>query len=59
MSMHYEVNSMIEGLSDPDSQVILNNHTAKTNTGKQIDHSAIAVRGNPLKEGTYLSPYSV
>ena len=57
--MQDEVNSMIEGLSDPDSQVILNNHTAKTNTGKQIDHSAIAVRGNPLKEGTYLSPYSV
>ena len=59
MSMQDEVNNMIEGLSDPDSQVILNNHTAKTNTGKQIDHSAIAVRGNPLKEGTYLSPYSV
>ena len=59
MSMQDEVNNMIEGLSDPDSQVILNNHTAKANTGKQIDHSAIAVRGNPLKEGTYLSPYSV
>jgi hypothetical protein len=50
---------MIEGLSDPDSQVILNNHTAKANSGKQIEQSAIAVRGNPLKEGTYLSPYSV
>ncbi len=59
MSMQDEVNNMIEGLSDPDSQVILNNHTAKTNTGKQVEYSAIAVRGNPLKEGTYLSPYSV
>ena len=59
MSMEDEVNSIIEGLSDPDSQVILNNHTAKANSGKQIEQSAIAVRGNPLKEGTYLSPYSV
>ena len=59
MSMQDEVNSIIEGLSDPDSQVILNNHTAKANSGKQIEQSAIAVRGNPLKEGTYLSPYSV
>ena len=59
MSMQDEVNNMIEGLSDPDSQVILNNHNTKTNSGKQVNHSAIAVRGNPLKEGTYLSPYSV
>ena len=50
---------MIEGLSDPDSQVILNNNASKANAGKQIEHSAIAIRGNPLKEGTYLSPYSV
>ena len=59
MSLQDEVNNMIEGLSDPDSQVILNNNASKANAGKQIEHSAIAIRGNPLKEGTYLSPYSV
>ena len=59
MSMADEVNNLMDGLSDPDNQVILNNHTASTNAGKQVEYSPIAVRGNPLKDGTYISPYSV
>ena len=59
MSMADEVNNIMDGLSDPDNQVILNNHTASTNAGKQVGYSPIAVRGNPLKDGTYISPYSV
>ena len=59
MSMEDEVKGILDGLSDPDSQVIMNNQTASTDSDNQIEHSAIAVRGNPLKEGTYLSPYSV
>ena len=59
MSMADEVNNIMDGLSDPDNQVILNNHTASTNAGKQVEYSPIAVRGNPLKDGTYISPYSV
>ena len=59
MSMADEVNTMVDGISDPNSQVVLNNQTSSTNAGNQIEYSAIAVKGNPLKEGTYLSPYSV
>ena len=59
MSMDDEISNTIEGLSDADSQVIVNNNTNKSNTGRQMEQSAIATRGNPLKEGTYLSPYSV
>ena len=59
MSMADEVNTMVDGISDPSSQVVLNNHTSSTNAGNQIEYSAIAVKGNPLKEGTYLSPYAV
>ena len=59
MSMDDEVNSTIDSLSDKDQQMILNTQTANTKTGNQMEQSAIATRGNPLKEGTYLSPYSV
>ena len=59
MSMADEVNTMVDGISDPSSQVVLNNQTSSTNAGNQIEYSAIAVKGNPLKEGTYLSPYAV
>ena len=59
MSMDDEVTSILEGLSDPDSQVILNNQSAQSNSDNQMEQSAIATRGNPLKEGTYISPYSV
>tara|TARA_S200000501_G_scaffold36969_1_gene30482 strand:- start:2735 stop:4657 length:1923 start_codon:yes stop_codon:yes gene_type:complete len=58
MSMADEVNNMIDGLTDPQNQVVMNN-TNNSSAGKQISYSAIAVRGNPLKEGTYVSPYSV
>ena len=59
MSMDDEVNSTVDSLSGKDQQTILNTQTANTKTDHQIEHSAIATRGNPLKEGTYLSPYSV
>ena len=59
MSMADEVNTMVDGISDPSSQVVLNNQTSSANAGNQIEYSAIAVKGNPLKEGTYLSPYAV
>jgi len=59
MSMEDEISSLIEGISDPSSQVVVNNKDASTDANNQIHHSPIAVRGNPLKEGTYLSPYSV
>ena len=58
MSMADEVNNMIDGLTDPQNQVVMNN-TNNSSAGKQIEYSAIAVRGKPLKEGTYVSPYSV
>ena len=41
------------------SEIIMNNQTANSKSDNQIEHSPIAVRGNPLKQGTYLSPYSV
>ena len=53
-----EVNNIIDGLTDPQNQVVMNNSN-NSSEGKQIAYSAIAVRGNPLKEGTYVSPYSV
>ena len=59
MSMDDEVNSIVEGLSNPENQIIMNNQTANSKSDNQIEHSPIAVRGNPLKQGTYLSPYSV
>ena len=58
MSMADEVNNIIDGLTDPQNQVVMNNSN-NSSAGKQIAYSAIAVRGNPLKEGTYVSPYSV
>ena len=59
MSMEDELNSIREGLADPNSQIIMNTQTAQQDSDNQIEYSAIAVRGNPLKEGTYVSPYSV
>ena len=59
MSMEDELNSIREGLADPNSQIIMNTQTAQQDSDNQIEYSAIAVRGNPLKTGTYVSPYSV
>ena len=59
MSMEDEVDSIVDGLSEPESQIIMNNQTASNNADNQIEYSAIQVRGNPLKQGTYISPYSV
>ena len=53
-----EVNNIIDGLTDPQNLVVMINSN-NSSAGKQIAYSAIAVRGNPLKEGTYVSPYSV
>ena len=58
MSMEDEVNSMVDSISDSVDPVVMNN-VNNTNKGNQTAYSAIAVRGNPLKEGTYVSPYSV
>ena len=58
MSMEDEVNSMVDSISDSVDPIVMNN-VNNTNTGNQTSYSAIAVRGNPLKEGTYVSPYSV
>ena len=59
MSMEDELNSIREGLADPNSQIIMNTQTAQQDSDNQIEYSAIQVRGNPLKQGTYVSPYSV
>ena len=60
MTMQDEVNSMVDGLADPESQVVMNNANVNKDGGdQQIEYSAIAVRGNPLKDGTYISPYAV
>ena len=59
MSMEDEMNTIVEGLADPDSQMILNNQTARSDSDNQIEHSSIANRGNPLKDGIYLGAYSV
>jgi len=58
MSMEDEVNSMVDSISDSVDPIVMNNVNS-ADTGNQTPYSAIAVRGNPLKEGTYLSPYSV
>ena len=59
MSMQDEVDGIVDGLSEPESQIIMNNQTASNNADNQIEYSPIQVRGNPLKQGTYISPYSV
>ena len=59
MSMQDEVDSIVDAISNPEEQVVLNNQTANSNSDNQIEYSAIQVRGNPLKQGTYVSPYSV
>ena len=60
MSMQDEVSQILDSLADPESQVVMNNASVNKNGGdQQIEYSAIAVRGNPLKDGTYISPYAV
>ena len=60
MSMQDEVAQISDSLANPESQVVMNNASVNENGGdQQIEYSAIAVRGNPLKDGTYISPYSV
>ena len=59
MSMQDEVDSIVDAISNPEEQVVLNNQTANSNSDNQIEYSPIQVRGNPLKQGTYVSPYSV
>ncbi len=60
MSMQDEVTQISDSLANPESQVVMNNASVNKDGGdQQIEYSAIAVRGNPLKDGTYISPYSV
>ena len=37
----------------------MNNSNVNKDSGQQVEYSAIAVRGNPLKDGTYISPFAV
>ena len=58
--MQDEVAQISDSLANPESQVVMNNASVNENGGdQQIEYSAIAVRGNPLKDGTYISPYAV
>ena len=59
MSMEDEVESTLDAISNPEEQIVLNNQTANAKSDNQMEYSAIQVRGNPLKQGTYVSPYSV
>ena len=59
MSMDDEVSNIINGLSEPENQILMNNQNASGNVDNQLEYSAIKVKGNPLKSGTYISPYSV
>ena len=60
MSMQDEVAQISDSLADPETQVVMNNANVNKDGGdQQIEYSAIAVRGNPLKDGTYISPYAV
>ena len=59
MSMQDEVDGITEALSEPNEQIIMNNQTSATTGDSQMELSPIAVRGNPLKQGIYVSPYSV
>jgi len=59
MSMEDEVDSITDAISNPEEQIVLNNQTANAKSDNQMEYSAIQVRGNPLKQGTYVSPYSV
>ena len=58
--MQDEIAQISDSLANPESQVVMNNASVNKDAGdQQIEYSAIAVRGNPLKEGTYVSPYAV
>ena len=59
MSMQDEVDGITEALSEPNEQIIMNNQVGNTTGDSQMELSPIAVRGNPLKQGIYVSPYSV
>jgi len=59
MSMDDEVSNIMNGLSEPENQILMNNQNASGNVDNQLEYSAIKVKGNPLKSGTYISPYSV
>ena len=59
MSMQDEVDGITEALSEPNEQIIMNNQVGNTTGDSQMEVSPIAVRGNPLKQGIYVSPYSV
>ena len=59
MSMQDEVDGITEALSEPNEQIIMNNQVGNTTGDSQMEISPIAVRGNPLKQGIYVSPYSV
>tara|TARA_B100000131_G_scaffold180815_1_gene174538 strand:- start:124 stop:1971 length:1848 start_codon:yes stop_codon:yes gene_type:complete len=58
MSLEDEVSNMIDGAETPE-QIVMNNSNVNKDSGQQVEYSAIAVRGNPLKDGTYISPFAV
>jgi len=58
MSLEDEVSTMIDGAEKPEP-IVMNNSNVNQDTGQQVEYSAIAVRGNPLKDGTYISPFAV
>ena len=58
MSLEDEVSNMIDGAETPEP-IVMNNSNVSKDSGQQAEYSAIAVRGNPLKDGTYISPFAV
>ena len=58
MSLEDEVSNMIDGAETPE-QIVMNNSNVNKDSGQEVEYSAIAVRGNPLKDGTYISPFAV
>ena len=58
MSLEDEVSTMIDGAEKPEP-IVMNNSNVNQDSGQQVEYSAIAVRGNPLKDGTYISPFAV
>ena len=49
---------MIDGAEKPEP-IVMNNSNVNKDSSQQAEYSAIAVRGNPLKDGTYISPFAV
>ena len=58
MSLEDEVSNMIDGAEKPEP-IVMNNSNVNKDSSQQAEYSAIAVRGNPLKDGTYISPFAV